>query len=209
VLAAFFGSSTLVSRVGPPPPPIPLDPKSDQRDAWQVWANGGPAAVAAAILSNPDLTLWVVTASLAAAAADTWATSIGAHSRVSPLLLWSGRRVVRGTSGGVTPVGTAGGLVGAAVVSATGALVSGSASLFALGTMIGFAGMLVDSAIGGSLQGRFHCLGCNQPTEWRIHRCGNATELRGGLAWLTNDGVNLLATALAACLAGAAWAWSD
>ena len=62
--------------------------------------------------------------------------------------------------------------------------------------------MVMDSLLGGTVQGRFHCSRCNQPSEWAIHRCGTPTHLSGGWTWLNNDGVNFLATALAA---GAAW----
>lgn len=209
VLAAFFISSNLVSRAGFQGLPAALDPKSDRRDLSQVYANGGPAAVVAAAPIDPDLRMWLVTASLAAAAADTWATSVGARSRTAPRLLWSGQTVAPGTSGGVTPVGSAGALVGALIVSGTGALASGSPVLVPAGTLIGFLGMLVDSVIGGILQGRFHCPQCDQASEWRVHRCGSSTVRRAGLGWLNNDGVNFLATALATCAAWLAWRWLD
>ncbi|MBA3658335.1 MAG: DUF92 domain-containing protein, partial [Gemmatimonadales bacterium] len=77
--------------------------------------------------------------------------------------------------------------------------------LFPLATLIGFAGMIADSMLGASLQGRFHCPRCDRSSEWRRHRCGTATIHRGGLAWLDNDRVNLSATALAAGLSLAAW----
>jgi uncharacterized protein (TIGR00297 family) len=210
VLAAFFVSSNLVSRVGPGGAASALDPKSDRRDAWQVLANGGPAALAAvAAPGDVDLRIWVLTASLAAAGADTWATALGTHSRVPPRLLWSGRQVTPGTSGGVTLAGSAGAAVGALIVSGTGALATGIWPLVPAGTLIGFAGMLVDSLVGGILQGRFHCPRCDVASEWRVHRCGSPTMQRAGLAWLNNDGVNLLATTLAACAAMAFWWWLD
>lgn len=187
-------------------PSFPSDSKGNQRDPWQVLANGGPAAVAALIGNDhPTLALWIVTASLAAAAADTWATSLGALSRTPPRLLVSGMVVAPGTSGGVTPVGSVGGLFGAALVAATGAMASGEARLFVSGTLIGFAGMLVDSVLGGTLQGRFYCTRCGTPSEWRRHRCGEATVHREGIAWLNNDAVNLAATSLAALAGAAVW----
>jgi uncharacterized membrane protein len=64
--------------------------------------------------------------------------------------------------------------------------------------------MLVDSFLGGTLQGRFHCPRCDAPSEWPRHRCGAETQLIGGQAWLNNDVVNGLATVFAALLA---WAW--
>jgi uncharacterized protein (TIGR00297 family) len=208
VLAAFFVSTNVISRLGSGMP-SGLDPKSDRRDLWQVYANGGPAAVAAVAAPDIQLGLWLVTASLAAAAADTWATSVGTRSTAAPRLLWSGRRVPAGTSGGVTFAGSAGAAVGAMIVAAVGALVAGTPLLFPVGTLIGFAGMGADSLIGGVLQGRFHCARCDQASEWRMHRCGSPTVPRAGLAWLNNDGVNFFATALAACAALAAWWWLD
>jgi uncharacterized protein (TIGR00297 family) len=210
VLAAFFVSSNLVSRVGPRGDHSALDPKSDRRDLWQVYANGGPAALGA-ITAPPDahLGIWLVTASLAAAAADTWATSVGVRSRRAPRLVWSGRTVPPGTSGGVSWAGSAGAAAGALIVAGAGALAAGVPLLLPVGTLIGFAGMVGDSLIGGLLQGRFHCSQCNQASEWPVHRCGSSTVRRAGLGWLNNDGVNLIATALAACAAAAAWWWLD
>jgi uncharacterized protein (TIGR00297 family) len=207
VLAAFFVSSSLVSRIASGAGslrrnPPPLDPKGNRRDAWQVCVNGGPAALAAMLPLDPTLKIWLVTASLAAAAADTWATSVGLLSRKPPRLLWSRRMVPPGTNGGVTAIGTAGAVAGAALVAATGALATGRLALLPLGTLIGFLGMVMDSLLGGTVQGRFHCSRCDQPSEWAIHRCGTPTHLSGGWGWLNNDGVNFLATALAA---GAAW----
>jgi uncharacterized protein (TIGR00297 family) len=208
VLAAFFVSSNLVSRVAPAPQQT--DAKGERRDAWQVYANGGPAAfLALSASSDIELRFWLMTASLAAAAADTWATSIGARSRVSPRLLWSGQPVPPGTSGGVTATGNLAGIAGAAIVAGTAALFARDAALFAAGTLIGFLGMLTDSLIGGRLQGRFWCVRCDQPSEWRVHRCGSRTAWKAGVVWLNNDGVNLIATAVAGALALAVWRWLD
>jgi uncharacterized protein (TIGR00297 family) len=208
VLAAFFVSSNLVSRIGGRPPAAPLDVKSDRRDARQVYANGGVAALAA-VAAPIELRLWLVTAALAAAAADTWATVVGTRSGNSPRLLGMGHHVPSGTSGGVTLIGSAGGVLGALIVSASGVLVSGMLALLPVGILIGLAGMLVDSALGALLQGRFHCAGCEEASEWRVHRCGRRTMLKGGLRWLDNDGVNLLATLFAAGAALLSWRWLD
>jgi uncharacterized membrane protein len=208
VLAAFFVSSNLVSRVRPRELPPDLDPKSDRRDLWQVYANGGPAAVGAGIgLANGPLGIWLVTATLAAAAADTWATSVGVWSPVPPRLPWSGRRVPAGSSGGMTLMGSAGAAAGALIVAGTGAIAAGMPILLPVGTLIGFFGMVADSTLGALLQGRFHCPACDVASEWRVHRCGAATIREGGMAWLNNDGVNLAATVLAGCVAVGAWRW--
>ena len=209
-LAAFFVSSNLVSRLGAKTDLSSLDPKSDRRDAWQVLANGGPAAIAAVLPgAEPGLRLWLVTASLAAAAADTWATAVGLRSRVPPRMWWLGSPVAPGTSGGVTLLGTVAAAAGAALVAGTGALTSGRLALLPVGTLIGFLGMIADSALGGLAQGRFHCPRCRQPSEWRVHRCGTTTRWVGGWPWLNNDGVNLLATGLATAAAWIAWQLCD
>jgi len=208
VLAAFFVSSNLVSRVRPHVTPPGLDPKGDRRDLWQVYANGGAAALGAGFgLVDSALGIWLVTATLAAAAADTWAGAIGINSRVLPRLPWSGRTVPAGSSGGMTLMGSAGGAAGALIVAGTGAIAVDMPVLLPIGTLIGFFGMVADSTLGALLQGRFHCPACDVASEWRVHRCGAATIREGGMAWLNNDGVNFVATALAGCAAVGVWPW--
>lgn len=204
VLAAFFVSSNLVSRMGPTPV-MGLDVKNERRDAWQVAANGGAAAIVAVLSPTSSAAIWAVTAALAAAAADTWATSVGTRSQVPPRLFWFGKAVPAGTSGGVTAAGNGGALAGAAVVATVGALAARSPLLLPVATLIGFLGMAADSAFGAFLQGRFHCPRCDQASEWPLHRCGTPTTRTGGLAWLNNDGVNFVATALAGCAGWAGW----
>jgi uncharacterized protein (TIGR00297 family) len=209
VLAAFFIGSNLVSMIETRASIGPPDAKGSQRDAWQVYANGGPAALVAALPAiDIGLKLWILTASLAAAAADTWATSVGSRSRAAPHLL-TGQRVVPGTSGGVTSLGCAGAVLGALVVAGTGALAHGDIPILLAGTLIGFLGMMVDSLVGGAIQGRFHCPACNEASEQRTHRCGNPTEWKGGWLWFSNDAVNLLATSFAAVTAWMVWGWID
>jgi len=206
VLAAFFVSSNLVSRGAPAPPG--LDPKGDRRDHHQVLANGGVAAAGALLgLRDPELGLWLLTSALAAAAADTWATALGVRSVAPPRLIIDGSVVPPGTSGGVTPLGSAGGAAGATLVAATGALAGGMPALLPVAALVGFGGMLLDSALGAAVQGRFRCAECAERSEWRVHRCGKPTTHEGGLVWLDNDGVNLTAGAGAAIVGWLAWVW--
>jgi uncharacterized protein (TIGR00297 family) len=203
-LGAFFAGSSLISRLAPDHSVARFDAKGHQRDAAQVLANGGAAAVGA-ILLDPPAALWVVAASLAAAAADTWATAAGGWSRIDPRFILTGAPVPPGTSGGITPFGTLGAVGGAAVVAVSAGLIAGDGRLVALCTVIGCSGMLLDSVLGALVQARFHCPACAQPAERPRHRCGAATELTGGVAWINNDVVNGLATTAAALLGMAAW----
>jgi uncharacterized protein (TIGR00297 family) len=210
VLLAFFISSSAVSRAARAD--RLLDAKGDRRDAWQVLANGGPAAIGGAIARatlGPGAALWVVTGALAAAAADTWASSLGSRSAGAPRHVLTGLAVAPGTSGGISLLGTAGAAVGAALTAVTGAVAGGGTALGVAGSIIGVFGMLADSVLGAAVQGRFQCLACGVASEWPVHHCGATTAVQGGWTWLTNDGVNAIATALGAMAGLAAWAvWS-
>lgn len=199
VLMAFFLPSTAISRLWPAAASA-SDPKGDRRDAWQVLANGGIPALAVALGGLPGVMAFA--AGLTAAAADTWATAVGAHSRTPPRHILTTQVVSPGTSGGVTVLGTVGAAAGAALVAiAAVPLVGLRGAALAFG--IGMGGMVLDSALGAGVQGRFHCDSCDRPSEWKMHRCGRATRWLGGRPWITNDGVNALAS-LAASVAG--WA---
>jgi uncharacterized protein (TIGR00297 family) len=203
-LGAFFVSSSLVSRRAPD---RSAEAKGSCRDHRQVLANGGPAALVGLLgLAEPGLGLWMVTASLAAAAADTWATAVGGWSRTPPRHVLTRQAVAPGTNGGITRLGTGAGLAGALLVALAGAWAGRTPLLVPVAALVGFSGMLLDSLLGAAVQGRFRCPRCDEASEWRVHRCGAATIEQGGWAWLDNDGVNALATAFGACGGGVAWA---
>ena len=157
MLLAFFVSSSLLST------------KHTSRNARQVAANGGVAALAA-LLGN-----WAAFAgALATANADTWATEIGTRSGALPRLITTGARVPTGTDGGMTLLGTAGGIAGAAFLAGLSLFLAGRSAL-----MIGVAGalgMLFDSLLGATVQRK--------------------------VRWMDNDAVNLAATLAGAVCAG-------
>ena len=205
-LGAFFASSTILSRRAERHEPAWLDAPGNQRNAWQVLANGGVAGLGGAIglLGRPATGIAVVICSLAAAAADTWATSWGMSSPGDPVDIRRWKRVPKGTSGGVSLRGSLGGVAGAILVATVPLLAGAPDRLLLAGAVSGIIGMTADSLIGATLQGRFFCPACELQSERRIHRCGTRTVPTGGLPGLTNDGVNFLATALAG-LIGSIW----
>ncbi len=209
-LGAFFAGSTAVSRATERRQPVWVDAKGNRRDAWQVLANGGVAAAAALVGPRwlADGSVWVVIATLAAAAADTWATSLGTLSAKDPVDLIRWRRVPAGTSGGVSLIGTLGAIAGAVTVAGSAALAGAPPGWLLPAVAVGVAGMVADSGLGATVQGKFACPSCGVASERRRHRCGTATRHVGGIRWLGNDGVNLAATAFAALLGWVSWeAW--
>jgi uncharacterized protein (TIGR00297 family) len=198
-LGAFFAGSSIISRLAPDHAQQRFDAKGNQRDVAQVLANGGAAALGALLLPLPAA-LWVVTAALAAAAADTWATSVGGWSRSEPRFILTGGRVPAGTSGAISLAGTLGAVGGASLVAVSAGLIAHDGRVVALCTLIGCTGMLLDSLLGALVQARFHCTACDAATERPRHRCGNVTQQTGGVAWVSNDVVNAMATLLAAVL---------
>ena len=176
--------------------------KGDERDALQVLANGGVFAVAAityALTSNPAFAIAALGA-LAGAAADTWATEIGTLAGGVPRSIVSLSELPPGTSGGVTLVGTAASVVGAFLVALVSYLTGVAFSPVAV-FVGGIAGSIGDSLIGATVQERRWCDTCDKATERRVHICGSATRVVGGVSGLRNDFVNVLCTVIGAVVA--------
>lgn len=200
LLGAFFVSSSVLSRRTSPSTD---GAKGSRRDARQVFANGGIAALAA--LSAPwlgdEAAVVLLAGALSAATADTWASEIGSRSGHAPRMLVSRRRVTVGLSGGVTVPGTLGSVGGAAsigLLAASGlACLPGGMAAIIVGlvvTMSGVFGSLLDSLLGEVAQQRRHCDVCGQWTEALVHRCGTGTVHVAGIEWIDNDLVNLACT---------------
>jgi uncharacterized protein (TIGR00297 family) len=167
----------------------------------------------------------------AAATADTWGTEIGTLADEPPRSIITGKPLATGLSGGVSPAGTSAEFAGAVLIAVLTplalalALPAGNATIqfpfspelvwlgprspaatFALITILpvlvgGFGGAWVDSLLGATVQDRRWCAACARECETNPHACGAATERRRGLAWMSNDAVNLAATLAGALIA--------
>ncbi len=176
--------------------------KGSQRDAGQVFGNGGLATLFAglAVFFPGELWPWLAfAASLAAVNADTWATELGVLSPYPPRMMTNLTRVVeKGTSGGISLFGTFAALAGAgliAILAGTLSPIPGSPlnglSLTLWVTIAGLAGSLVDSFLGATVQAIYLCPTCQKETERHPeHTCGTKTNLKRGFPWLDNDWVN-------------------
>ena len=214
VLLTFFLSSSLLTRLFKKQK-APLNEKYDkggQRDAGQVLANGGLAAIFAGphfFLPQGAWTWAAFTASLAAVNADTWATELGVLNPSQPRLITNLKQVERGTSGGISWSGILASLAGGGLVSLVAILVKPAPVgliFFLIISLAGLLGSLFDSLLGATLQAIFFCPHCQKETERHpFHTCGTATDQIRGISWLNNDLVNLgcsLAGALLGLLVG-------
>ncbi|HDR04342.1 MAG TPA: DUF92 domain-containing protein [Candidatus Marinimicrobia bacterium] len=210
-MAAFFILSSLFSKLGKKHKEIlnKIFEKGSNRDFFQVYANGGIAGAATILYYFTGNELWFVAflGSLAAATADTWGTELGTFSKTMPRSILTFEPVAMGRSGGITVIGTGGAFLGALTIAALGVYSFNgynghmAASVILLAAFSGFAGALVDSLLGATLQAHYRCPSCGKLTEKKSH-CGiDMIPHVQGLAWMNNDWVNLICTVSGGLLA--------
>ncbi|MFX1255491.1 MAG: DUF92 domain-containing protein [Promethearchaeota archaeon] len=195
--------------------------KGGRRDAWQVLANSATAVVIAVLIgwySLPNLIspLFLgLAAYFASTNADTFSTEVGILSESDPKWILNPRRKVeKGTSGGVTLLGTLAGAIGAleiGIMMFIGTLIFPTPGktiidgIIAIGvvTFAGIVGNFVDSLLGATVQGFYYCPTCELGTEKKIHlKCGGTkTQKTRGLDFFTNDWVNLIAATIGSLVA--------
>jgi uncharacterized protein (TIGR00297 family) len=183
--------------------------KGHERDAGQVFGNGGIAALFAALhFFHPEEAWpWIgFAASLAAVNADTWATELGVLSPRPPRLITDLRKVVdKGASGGISVTGTLASLAGAALIGILASLLGpqpASAKTAIIVTLAGLGGSLFDSFLGATVQAMYFCPKDQKETEKHpLHTCGAETVHIRGWKWLTNDWVNFACAAAGVMIA--------
>lgn len=169
--------------------------KGHERDAGQVFGNGGVATLFAALhfFFPESIIPWVgFAAALAAVNADTWATELGVLNPHPPRMITNLNKVVeKGTSGGISLIGTLASLTGSALIAFLASLLTDNWSIFLLITFSGLAGSLFDSLLGGTVQAMYFCPTDKKETEKHPHHtCGTETIHIRGWKWLNNDLVN-------------------
>ncbi|MCG8478757.1 MAG: DUF92 domain-containing protein [Spirochaetales bacterium] len=216
ILMAFFASSSIIGRLtgrrgasrDRKRAAESIHVKGGRRDAVQVLANGGLAAIMAAchaITGRPIFMLGFAIL-LAASTADTWASEIGVLSRRDPVSILTLRSIPRGTSGGVSSLGLAASLAGALFIglwfAAGYRIVHGwnpreLGALVAAVTAGGFLGSVIDSLLGATVQAQYWDEVRQRHTERRNGSGGAPNRLVRGFHFVTNDLVNSLSGAVA------------
>src|SRR5215216_7960118 len=165
--------------------------KGHERDAGQVFGNGGLATLFVLVhaLYPESIIGWVgFAASLAAVNADTWATELGVLNPTSPRLITNlGKRVEKGTSGGISLFGTLASLLGASIIALPAAWFANNWALFPIISLAGLTGSLFDSLLGATVQAMYYCPTDQKETEKHpLHTCGTETIPIRGWEWLNN-----------------------
>ncbi len=180
--------------------------KGSERDAGQVFGNGGLATLFVLVhaLYPESIVGWAgFAACLAAVNADTWATELGVLNPTSPRMITNlGKRVEKGTSGGISLFGTLASLLGASIIALPAAWFANNWALFAIISFAGLSGSLFDSLLGATVQAMYYCPTDEKETEKHpLHTCGTQTIHIRGWEWLNNDWVNFACGALGSLIA--------
>lgn len=214
LLLAFFISSSALSRAFKKRKASLAEKfsKGSQRDWGQVLANGGLGALFAVGYSMPPHHEWLWLAfagAMAAVNADTWSTELGVLSPLPPRLITTGQEVERGTSGGISLVGTLAALGGSVFIGVAAVIFPVSHNwLPRLGSIIlgGLVGSMFDSVLGATVQAIYWCPTCNKETErYPTHTCGSSTSQIRGWSWLNNDMVNFACSLMGAVVVAGLW----
>jgi len=157
LLIAFFILGNLVTKYG-------YSVKKDRsinekvRTISNVWGNGGAALIYAIVyaLSGNGLAIIGYLGAVAAATADTFSTEMGqVHSRFPKLIINPWKKVVAGTSGGVSGSGLLASLFGAVVISMIPLFFNMNPLLVLVGTLAGFIGCNIDSLLGATFEAKY------------------------------------------------------
>ncbi len=197
-LVFFFVCSTLLGRLSRKRTVVSDIKHGKARDFRQVLCNGGVCAFLVTFHQVPNWSWPIFTAaaaSLAISIADTWASEIGIYFHGRTYDIWRWQPTPVGLSGGVSWAGTLGGLAGALAISIFGFFLIFSFHdwvLLGIITISGFAGMLLDSLLGATLQARY-----------REEETGLLTDiptniLHSGFRWMSNDAINLFSNLVVA-----------
>ncbi|WP_247747495.1 DUF92 domain-containing protein [Alkalihalobacillus sp. BA299] len=201
VLASFFISSTFWSSYKKSAKRNEVVEKGERRDAMQVVANGGIAALISLLFFFTNDLVWIgaFIGALAAANSDTWSSEIGGLSKGLPYHILKQKRVTQGTSGAISTAGTLAGICGALLISSIGTCLllydhyANGILMVGLLMIAGIIGNFSDTFIGALFQVEYQCNICQITTEQLFH-CQQKTKQIKGLRLINNDVVNFACT---------------
>ena len=162
------------------------------RNAKQVFANGGIGLLCLMLyyLSGNALYYLAFLISFSVSISDTFSSEIGQYFKSTTFDIYSMNPIPSGLSGGISWIGTLGGLMGAIICTILSFLFLKIqlSDAFLVGAL-GYAGMLLDSLLGSRLQAKY----LDENNVLNEIKLG---QLVKGYKWCTNDVVNLMANAI-------------
>ncbi len=173
-----------------------LNPKSEAeklgRGIWQVLANGGPSIITLILFSitQNQIYLHLFILSYAVALSDTTSSEFGKRFGTRTIDILGFSPVEKGLSGGISVLGTLMGLAASSLIGFIAAIshhASGS-SLFWI-ILLGFTGMLLDSALGSAFQQKYYA-------NSQITEVGKEENLIKGIHGFDNNWVNFISILL-------------
>jgi len=180
------------------------------RDHWQVLANGGIfmllamlafmnelgwldsfSGIHTEVLRFSETCHLLALISLSVSCADTLSSDFGRVWGGSPRNIITGKRMIKGVSGGVTGAGFVGAFLGAVSIAifvfwTELSSLGSSVSAFWLLAFFGFIGSILDSVLGVLFQAKYLDDSGNQVDSSESGR----RSLNAGYRWVTNDVVN-------------------
>lgn len=180
----FLISGSLLSKLNNP------QKEKDGRNALQVFANGITGIVFIILYAATQQNVYLITSliSFCISMADSTSSELGVYFKGATYDILSFKKMPCGVSGGISWQGTLAGLGGAAVLSFAAAYAYHfSLPVFLLIAVAGFTGMLADSVLGSLLQIKYTTASGLLSDDAEA----GAKKIKG-LAWCSNDMVNIL-----------------
>lgn len=178
--------------------------KGHRRDVMQVVANGLMTTIAALLwfFTSKTVALIMFGAAVAEATSDTFAGEVGRLSKSGPVSIRNFMPVPVGMSGGVTFLGMVGAFLSSAMIAFCWYIWFQGVSVYAavLVCLMGFAGAVMDSYLGASVQAHYVDPDTGMLTE-NDEKDGRKLELAQGIRWVDNDMVNLMSNVFSSVFA--------
>ncbi|NLD91422.1 MAG: DUF92 domain-containing protein [Fibrobacter sp.] len=183
--------------------------KCGARDIAQVAANGMPALLFAILfyLTGNHIFILGFATGIASSNADTWGSELGVLSKKPTVSILNFKPLRKGLSGGITFAGTMASFAGAVLIAAVFTIgyhhvyndSSHALLLFTLCLFGGFAGSLLDSVLGATLQVKYYCEAKQMITEKRVTD-GTNNKVFSGYPLINNDVVNFASSFIVSLL---------
>ncbi|MBA2746668.1 MAG: DUF92 domain-containing protein [Flavisolibacter sp.] len=153
-MSSFFVMATLATSYRRSVKQRFLQTSHQPRDAFQVWANAGIAALAGVVsfFSDHHLVIIIIYSVLSSASADTISSEMGMVHGKKFFNILDFQPAKKGDNGVVSLEGTAWGLLASVVIGSIYVLIHGFNTVFFIIIIAGMMGNLFDSLLGATLE---------------------------------------------------------